>query len=582
MNTLNLNLENGKALVGKEKCLKEKKEMSPIDKTPSLSSSNTISQPCGLTNLGNTCFFNSVMQCLLNTHVIKEYTLNVSKATTLEVPKRDVYINDNKVSLDEMVIKVEPEKFRLTESFKKFYITFTSMKRVDPRELFFEICAKADRFRGWAQQDAHELLRYLMDGLKTEEIDRFKKAIVNELHFPISGKEAKPEDAQYARAILEVGRKPMIDRVFGGSLVQTLTCCRCKYVSSRLEPFMDLSLPLASMATTSPIPKPITNFVNNRHPEAKKAKKDSRMKISSSRENDDIDNDFFDGDIDEKKDEFDESSGSGFEEEITSDGEQEMDEFDNYQLNNNFNCSQNHLDRYRERLVEIDGDDCSNERSVYNCLKQFTSEEDLTGSNSYECEKCCLEFNKKKLKENPKAKKKMVEAKKKYLIYSPPVILTLHLKRFEQVHNSIYARTRKIPGYVNFDFELDLAPFVAKHGQRIVPGEKRVLYRLYGIVVHSGGLSGGHYIAYVKTRREIPYIKEFFNNAASYDDFMKQITERDEDECLKDIPKKYNEHHEDFNKDGRWYCCSDSSVHAVDVDQVSKCEAYILFYERMI
>uniref|UniRef100_A0A0K0FKN4 Ubiquitin carboxyl-terminal hydrolase n=1 Tax=Strongyloides venezuelensis TaxID=75913 RepID=A0A0K0FKN4_STRVS len=578
MNSLNSNVENGKSPDEKEKYLKEKKEMSPIDK--SSSSNNFASQPCGLSNLGNTCFFNSVMQCLLNTHVIKEYTLNVSKQTFLEVPKRDVYINDNKVSLEKMNIRVDAQKCRLTESFKKFYITFTSMKRVDPKDLFFEICAKADRFRGWAQQDAHELLRYLMDGLKTEEIDRFKRAIVNEFQFPISGKEAKPEHAQYARAILEVGRKPMIDRVFGGSLVQTLTCCRCKYVSSRLEPFMDLSLPLALMTATSPIVKPIINYGNNRHPEAKKAKKDNKMRNGLPRGNDD--NDFVDEELEEKKDDYDDSSASGHEDDNDIDREEDNDSFDNFPINNNFNYSPNRLDRYRETLADCDEQYCNNERSVYNCLKQFTSEEDLTGSNSYECEKCCLEFNKKKLKENPKAKKRMVEAKKKYLIYSPPVILTLHLKRFEQVHNSIIARTRKISGYVDFDFELDLSPFVAKHGQRIVPGEKRVLYRLYGIVVHSGGLSGGHYIAYVKTRRPIPYIKDFFDNAASYDDFMKEITERDEDKCLREIPRKYNELHEEFNKDGKWYYCSDSSVHAVDQDQVSKCEAYILFYERMI
>lgn len=45
------------------------------------------------------------------------------------------------------------------------------------RNIMSIVFCRAPRFRGWAQQDAHELLRYLLDGLRTEELNRHKEAI---------------------------------------------------------------------------------------------------------------------------------------------------------------------------------------------------------------------------------------------------------------------------------------------------------------------------------------------------------------------------------------------------------------------
>jgi len=59
-------------------------------------------------------------------------------------------------------------------------------------------------------------------------------------------------------------------------------------------------------------------------------------------------------------------------------------------------------------------------------------------------------------------------------------------------------------------------------------------YQLYGVVVHAGVLSGGHYVAYV-----------------------------------------YSKHHSQ-----RFYV-SDSSVMKAYAKEVLSCEAYILFYERV-
>lgn len=57
--------------------------------------------------------------------------------------------------------------------------------------IYIYIIFRAPRFRGWAQQDAHELLRYLLDGIRTEELRRYRDAIFAHL-----GVEDKPDADQ--------------------------------------------------------------------------------------------------------------------------------------------------------------------------------------------------------------------------------------------------------------------------------------------------------------------------------------------------------------------------------------------------
>ena len=49
---------------------------------------------------------------------------------------------------------------------------------VNPGQLFGLVCKRSPQFRGMEQQDAHELLRHLMDALRTEEVKRQKTAIL--------------------------------------------------------------------------------------------------------------------------------------------------------------------------------------------------------------------------------------------------------------------------------------------------------------------------------------------------------------------------------------------------------------------
>lgn len=50
--------------------------------------------------------------------------------------------------------------------------------------------------------------------------------------------------------------------------------------------------------------------------------------------------------------------------------------------------------------------------------------------------------------------------------------------------------------------------------QRISDSEAKVLYSLYGVVSHSGGMSSGHYIAYIRNRPPSLACERFFYEAA--------------------------------------------------------------------
>lgn len=128
---------------------------------------------------------------------------------------------------------------------------------------------------------------------------------------------------------------------------------------------------------------------------------------------------------------------------------------------------------------------CSeNELSLISCLNNFTSVELMTGSNKVGCEACTERINGKK------GKTVYTNATKQFLISSPPAVLILHLKRFQVGMRGMF---RKIPKHVSFPLVLDIAPFCAskvKLLHHVKRHQKKILYSLYGIVEHSGGMFG--------------------------------------------------------------------------------------------
>eukprot|EP00731_Ephydatia_muelleri_P031925 Em0023g432a len=194
----------------------------------------------GLTNLGNTCFFNAVLQnisqsCHFRTRLTQLLATN-SYQLELKLPESEVSRH----------LSVTTPHGPLTKALSQLLeqMDAPSGGTVHPGVVLSEVCKQAPRFKGHDQQDSQELLRYLLDSLRTEEINRRKRAIL--LSFNVNFKPSNDALTENDRRDIKAygrlaGMAPtFVDEVFAGQLMSSVKCSTCQYRSDIHEDFMDL------------------------------------------------------------------------------------------------------------------------------------------------------------------------------------------------------------------------------------------------------------------------------------------------------------------------------------------------------
>ncbi|XP_061905032.1 ubiquitin carboxyl-terminal hydrolase 2-like [Entelurus aequoreus] len=179
----------------------------------------------GLKNLGNTCFMNSILQCLSNTPELRDYCLR-------DVHRTDLNNNSRTTSA-------------LVDAFVKLTKTlWTSVNNetVTPSDFRNQVQLYAPKFAGCNQQDAQEFLRFLLDGLHNEvnRVTVCPSLPAGDFDHLSEEEKAKRMWSMY----LEREDSKVVD-LFVGQLKSSLTCTVCGFRSTVFEPFWDLSIPIA-------------------------------------------------------------------------------------------------------------------------------------------------------------------------------------------------------------------------------------------------------------------------------------------------------------------------------------------------
>ncbi|KAF5734940.1 Ubiquitin carboxyl-terminal hydrolase 10 [Tripterygium wilfordii] len=180
----------------------------------------------GLQNLGNTCFMNSALQCLVHTPPLVEYFL---QDYSEEINTKNPLGMHGELAL------------AFGELLRRLWSS--GRTTIAPRVFKGKLARFAPQFSGYNQHDSQELLAFLLDGLH-EDLNRVKQKPYIEM---------KDSDGRFDEEVADecwrnhkARNDSVIVDVCQGQYKSTLVCPVCKKISITFDPFMYLSLPLPS------------------------------------------------------------------------------------------------------------------------------------------------------------------------------------------------------------------------------------------------------------------------------------------------------------------------------------------------
>ncbi|VEU37710.1 unnamed protein product [Pseudo-nitzschia multistriata] len=202
----------------------------------------------GLSNMGNTCFMNSTLQCLAHTEPLRRYFLSGEYekdlnrdnplgtggelATQFASLMAEIWTETSK---RRNVIEGETQNYKYSNPYSQ---------AIFPRNFKNSLGKHAEQFMGYDQHDSQELATYLLDALHE---DTNRVTIKPYVEKPEQGE--NESDAHAADNAWRMHLRREDSRVlenFVGQVKSRLECCEkgCTRVSTTFDPFMYLSVPI--------------------------------------------------------------------------------------------------------------------------------------------------------------------------------------------------------------------------------------------------------------------------------------------------------------------------------------------------
>lgn len=186
-----------------------------------LSQKRRTGPPLGLKNLGNSCYLNSVLQCLTYTPPLANFCLKLQHSSLCERGGECPFCILEK---------------RIARSLS------VDLALEAPLKLQTRLRIFAEHFKCGRQEDAHEFLRYVIDACHNTCLRLKKLQQQRRYNNGCKGGENVSNGSSNGCSNSSSGGSSVVKEIFGGALQSQVKCLSCGNESNKVDEIMDISL----------------------------------------------------------------------------------------------------------------------------------------------------------------------------------------------------------------------------------------------------------------------------------------------------------------------------------------------------